>query len=75
MRLVYEGDFCKGVREGQGTSYEHSGEVYTGCWQQNRRMGPGASAGGVHLVHAGSTDSQHQHQQDLFLRMLMAYML
>jgi hypothetical protein len=42
MRLVYEGDFCKGVREGQGTSYEHSGEVYKGCWQHNRRMGPGA---------------------------------
>ncbi|KAF6262558.1 hypothetical protein COO60DRAFT_615227 [Scenedesmus sp. NREL 46B-D3] len=41
MRLVYEGDFCKGAREGQGTAYEHSGEVYTGSWQLNKRTGSG----------------------------------
>jgi hypothetical protein len=41
MRLVYEGDFCKGVREGTGTWYEHSGEVYTGSWKQDKRTGPG----------------------------------
>jgi hypothetical protein len=54
MRLVYDGDFCKGVREGQGTSYEHSGEVYTGCWQQNRRTGPGALALGCCDAHSSA---------------------
>jgi hypothetical protein len=54
MRLVYEGDFRKGVREGQGTSYEHSGEVYTGSWQQNKRTGPGALT--CASTHTSSTE-------------------
>lgn len=42
LQLEYEGQFCRGVREGQGTAHFNSrGETYSGCWQDGRRTGPG----------------------------------
>ncbi|WIA29326.1 hypothetical protein OEZ86_011831 [Tetradesmus obliquus] len=61
VRLVYEGDFCKGVREGQGTAYEHSGEVYTGAWQQNKRTGPGRLAYKDGSIYDGMWHADRRH--------------
>lgn len=42
LQLVYEGEFVRGVRHGQGTAYYGSrGEVYSGQWVDGRRTGPG----------------------------------
>ncbi|KAK9833875.1 hypothetical protein WJX74_008530 [Apatococcus lobatus] len=41
-RLLYEGNWVKGVREGSGTLYYPSGEVYSGQWHLNKRHGLGA---------------------------------
>jgi hypothetical protein len=40
-QLVYEGEFVKGQREGTGTCYYSTGEVYTGGWHGNKRTGSG----------------------------------
>lgn len=42
LQLLYEGEFVRGVRHGQGTAYySQRGEVYTGQWLDGRRTGPG----------------------------------
>jgi len=53
-QLVYEGDFVKGQRQGTGTCYYSTGEVYTGGWHGNKRTGPGD--GQAHLKE-GTKDS------------------
>lgn len=55
LQLVYEGQFLRGVRHGQGTAYFHSrGEVYSGQWVDGRRTGRGrchANACNKTVVH------------------------
>jgi hypothetical protein len=42
-KLVYEGEWVKGIREGTGTYYYANGEVYNGQWQRNQRNGQGTA--------------------------------
>lgn len=42
LQLVYEGEFVRGVRHGQGTSYSGSrSEVFSGQWVDGKRTGLG----------------------------------
>jgi hypothetical protein len=46
LQLVYEGEFVRGVRHGQGTAWYHaSGDTYAGSWVDGRRTGRGESLG------------------------------